>query len=91
MVILHFLLKTECPYCIKHSNDYLEKAASLPDVIQVFIKPDDEKDILQWANKLKLAKIENSQFIKMQIPQLQTCTMCLLDTFFTDNQYTTLL
>lgn len=60
MVILHFLLKTECPYCIKHSNDYLEKAASLPDVIQVFIKPDDEKDIQQWVNKLKTS--ENRKF-----------------------------
>jgi peroxiredoxin Q/BCP len=51
-VALHFLLKTECPNCIKHTNDYFEKASSLPNVIQVFIKPDDEKDILGWANKL---------------------------------------
>jgi len=60
LVALHFLLKTECPYCIKHTNDYFEKAASLPDVIQVFIKPDDEKDIQQWANKLKTS--ENGKF-----------------------------
>lgn len=51
-VALHFLLKTECPYCIKHTNDYFEKAGALPNVIQVFIKPDDEKDIKAWANKL---------------------------------------
>jgi len=51
-VALHFLLKTECPYCIRHTNDHFEKASSLPNVIQVFIKPDDEKDIKGWANKL---------------------------------------
>ena len=51
-VALHFLLKTECPYCIRHTNDYFEKASSLPNVVQVFIKPDEEKDIKGWANKL---------------------------------------
>ena len=51
-VALHFLLKTECPYCIRHTNDYAAKAASLPNVIQVFIKPDDEQDIKNWTSKL---------------------------------------
>lgn len=51
-VALHFLLKTECPYCIRHTNDYAAKAASLPNVIQVFIKPDDEQDIQNWSSKL---------------------------------------
>jgi peroxiredoxin Q/BCP len=52
-VVLHFLLKTECPYCIRHTNEYFEKSGSLPNVIQVFIKPDNEKEITEWANKLK--------------------------------------
>jgi peroxiredoxin Q/BCP len=51
-VALHFLLKTECPYCIKHTNNYFENASTLPNVIQVFIKPDEEKEIKGWANKL---------------------------------------
>jgi peroxiredoxin Q/BCP len=51
-VVLHFLLKTECPYCIKHTNEYFEKSASLPNVIQVFIKPDSEQEIKEWASKL---------------------------------------
>ncbi len=51
-IALHFLLKTECPYCIKHTNDYFEKASSLPNVLQIFIKPDEEKDIKGWAEKL---------------------------------------
>lgn len=51
-VALHFLLKTECPFCIRHTNDYVAKASSLPNVLQIFIKPDEEKDVKQWANKL---------------------------------------
>lgn len=51
-VVLHFLLKTECPYCIRHTNEYFEKANSLKNVIQVFIKPDNEKEIMEWASKL---------------------------------------
>jgi len=59
-VALHFLLKTECPHCIRHTNEYLSKAGSLPNVLQVFIKPDTEKEIAAWAAKLpadELAKI----------------------------------
>lgn len=52
-VALHFLLKTECPYCIRHTSEYFEKANSLPNVIQVFIKPDEEKEIKEWVSKLK--------------------------------------
>jgi len=52
-VALHFLLKTECPYCIRHTSEYFDKATTLPDVIQVFIKPDSEKEIKEWASKLK--------------------------------------
>ena len=43
-IALHFLLKTECPYCIRHT---------LSNVIQVFIKPDSEQEIKAWAIKLK--------------------------------------
>ncbi|MEX0883367.1 MAG: redoxin domain-containing protein [Cyclobacteriaceae bacterium] len=51
-VALHFLLKTECPYCIRHTNDYIEKNSSLEKVIQVFIKPDTEEEIKAWAETL---------------------------------------
>jgi len=54
-VALHFLLKTECPYCIRHTSEYFEKAKSLPNVIQVFIKPDEEKEIKEWTSKLNLS------------------------------------
>lgn len=51
-VALHFLLKTECPYCIRLTNDYMEKAPSVENVIQVFIKPDTEEEIKAWAEGL---------------------------------------
>ena len=51
-VALHFLLKTECPYCLRHTQQYLSKAETLPNVIQIFIKPDTEMEIKAWAAKL---------------------------------------
>lgn len=41
-VALHFLLKTECPVCLRHTRDYFAKAATLPNVVQVFVKPDTD-------------------------------------------------
>jgi peroxiredoxin Q/BCP len=45
-------LKTECPFCLKYTNQYAQLAASTPDVIHLFIKPDSEKDIRAWVKKL---------------------------------------
>lgn len=56
-VALHFLLKTECPYCIRHTSEYFSRAATLPNVVQVFIKPDTEKEITEWATKLLAAEL----------------------------------
>jgi peroxiredoxin Q/BCP len=51
-VALHFLLKTECPYCIRHTHDYAQKAETNSNVIHVFLKPDTEAEIKTWATKL---------------------------------------
>ncbi|HEX5220502.1 MAG TPA: redoxin domain-containing protein [Verrucomicrobiae bacterium] len=51
-VALHFLLKTECPYCIRHTHDYAQKSASDSRVVHIFLKPDTETEIKQWAGKL---------------------------------------
>lgn len=60
-IALHFLLKTECPYCLRYTHEYFVKAKTLPDVVQVFIKPDTESEIKEWANKLDVTdKIEYS-------------------------------
>lgn len=51
-IALHFLLKTECPYCIRHTREYVKKAPTLFGVQQIFIKPDTEEEIRAWAVKL---------------------------------------
>jgi peroxiredoxin Q/BCP len=52
IVALHFLLKTECPVCLRHTRDYFTKSESLQNVIQVFLKPDTDREIESWAKKL---------------------------------------
>ncbi len=48
-VALQFLLKTECPICLRHTHEAAKKAAQLPDVVQVFLKPDSAEEIRRWA------------------------------------------
>ena len=52
VVALHFLLKTECPFCLKHTHDYAAFAATTPEVVHVFLKPDSVPEIKAWAGKL---------------------------------------
>lgn len=77
-VAIHFLLKTECPYCIRHTSEYFEKASSLPNVVQVFIKPDSEDEIKAWANKLKSTN---------SMPIYQDANAMLADQFNIPNGY----
>ncbi|HEY0072715.1 MAG TPA: redoxin domain-containing protein [Abditibacteriaceae bacterium] len=51
-VALHFLLKTECPFCLRHTREYFTKSEKLPNVVQVFLKPDSIEEIKSWAMKL---------------------------------------
>ena len=51
-VAIHFLLKTECPVCLRHTRDYFTKAPTLLNVVQVFLKPDSDSEIEAWASKL---------------------------------------
>jgi peroxiredoxin Q/BCP len=57
-VALHFLLKTECPICLRHTQEYINNQDRLPDVVQVFIKPDTEEEIEEWAEKLTMEELE---------------------------------
>jgi len=50
-IALHFLLKTECPFCLKHTRDYAGKSGSMPDVVHLFLKPDGADEIKAWASK----------------------------------------
>ncbi len=77
-IALHFLLKTVCPYCIRHTSEYFEKASSLANVIQVFIKPDSEEEIKAWANKLKSTN---------SLPVYQDVNANLADQFNIPNGY----
>jgi peroxiredoxin Q/BCP len=51
-VVLHFLLKTECPICLRYTHDYAALAEKNSDVVHVFLKPDSEDDIKAWAEGL---------------------------------------
>lgn len=77
-IAIHFLLKTECPYCIRHTSEYFEKASSLSNVIQVFIKPDSEQEIKAWAGKLKSSN---------SLPIYQDADAKLADQFNIPNGY----
>ncbi|MFO0916237.1 MAG: redoxin family protein [Pirellulales bacterium] len=52
VVVLHFLLKTECPFCMKYTRDYALLAEKQPEVVHVFLKPDSAAEIAAWAGKL---------------------------------------
>ncbi|WP_109829346.1 peroxiredoxin family protein [Reichenbachiella versicolor] len=51
-IALHFLLKTECPVCMRHTMNYYNRAGELPNVEQLFIKPDTDAEIQEWADDL---------------------------------------
>jgi peroxiredoxin Q/BCP len=57
-VVLHFLLKTECPVCLRYTQEFQSKAASLPNTTQVFLKPDTDEEIRGWASKLPPETLE---------------------------------
>lgn len=52
VVALHFLLKTECPFCLTHTHDYAALAATTPGVVHLFLKPDSAQEIKAWAGKI---------------------------------------
>src|ERR1044072_7381228 len=52
-VALHFLLKTECPFCLRHSAEYSMKAPTVAGVTHIFLKPDSDAEIKSWAGKIK--------------------------------------
>jgi len=52
IVVLHFLLKTECPFCLRHTRDYAKKIATQTEVVHVFLKPDSSEEIKKWSEYL---------------------------------------
>src|SRR5882724_3039114 len=51
-VAVHFLLKTECPFCLKHTRVYSEKSMGDNRVVHIFLKPDSEAEIKSWTADL---------------------------------------
>ncbi len=54
-VALHFLLKTECPYCLRYTRTYAEQSTGMTNVVHIFLKPDSDAEIKEWATKLGAA------------------------------------
>ena len=52
-VALHFLLKTTCGFCLRHTHEYAYNAEAIPGVIHIFIKPDTEQEIQEWYATLE--------------------------------------
>ena len=63
VVALHFLLKTECPVCLRHTHDYAALAASTPDVLHIFLKPDSDAEIKAWAGKISQESLKDTPVI----------------------------
>jgi len=51
-VALHFLLKTVCPLCMRHTHEYAIREHEVPGIYHVFLKPDSDEEIESWAVKL---------------------------------------
>jgi len=57
-VALHFHLKTECPLCQRYVADISRCTPEVAGVEHVFLKPDSEKEIKDWSEKLKQAGVD---------------------------------
>ncbi len=68
-VALHFLLKTTCPYCLRHTHDYTTRAAEVPGVRHIFIKPDTDEEIAAWALNLA-GRFDNNAAVAAEIAGL---------------------
>lgn len=51
-VALHFLLKTECPVCLRYTHETFQGGKSEPDLVQVYIKPDEAAETEKWLAKI---------------------------------------
>ena len=63
LVVLHFLLKTECPFCLKQAHDYAQLPKSNPEVCHLFLKPDSSDEIKVWAGKISQEGLKNPPVI----------------------------
>lgn len=62
IVALHFLLKTECPYCGEYVAEIARRAPELAGIVHVFLKPDSDEEIDAWSDKLRGTGVEATVF-----------------------------
>jgi peroxiredoxin Q/BCP len=62
-VVLHFLLKTECPLCLRYTQTYAKQSKDRSDVVHVFLKPDSIEEIKKWASHLDAKSLKKSPVI----------------------------
>jgi thioredoxin-dependent peroxiredoxin len=62
-VVLHFLLKTECPLCLRYTQTYAKQSKDRSDVVHVFLKPDSVAEIKKWASHLDAKSLKKSPVI----------------------------
>jgi peroxiredoxin Q/BCP len=81
VVVLHFLLKTECPICLRYTHEYAALSETTPDVVHVFLKPDDESEIKEWSSKI------NSKGLKQAPAIYRDANAKLADEYSIPNGY----
>lgn len=57
-VALHFLLKTECPICLRYTQEYAAHIKDFPNVTHIFIKPDEPAETMKWFSKFDASKAD---------------------------------
>jgi peroxiredoxin Q/BCP len=62
-VVLHFLLKSECPFCLEVTHDYAKLQETMPDVLHVFLKPDDSNTIREWSDRIDRHDLQRNPII----------------------------
>jgi peroxiredoxin Q/BCP len=50
-VAVHFLLKTECPLCLRTTQEYLRRADEVAGVRHIFIEPDSESEVATFRKQ----------------------------------------
>lgn len=56
LLAIHFLLPTDCPYCLQQIREYAQNAATLAGVQQIFVNAQPKKEFQEW-----LKSVDNAQ------------------------------
>lgn len=72
---IHFLLPTDCPYCVREIREYVERAPTLAGVRHIYVNAHTPEGFAEWiktvpgAESLPIYRDENAQLsMKFNIP-----------------------